>query len=114
MSRFAHQASAIKQLWDEIRAIKARLSSVVTPAGQLRITSDTIVGGIWAHDHSNAANGGQVEYGPTVLSNWNGNLDPGNVWQALDQLAARIKAIENLSLPQPTFPSNTMLFVGME
>lgn len=116
MSRFAHQANAIKQIWDEIRAIKARLGSISTPAGQLRVTSSTLVGGIWAHDHSDAADGGQVEYSPAAPSNWIGNTDPGNAWQALDQLAARIKTLEALAIgiPPVSYPANTMLFNGME
>jgi len=34
-------------------------------------------------------------YTPATLANWNGGVDPGNVDDALDQLAARIKALES-------------------
>lgn len=114
--RFPHQANAIKQMWDEIRAIKAKLNTIVTSGGQVRITSTTVTGGVQQHDHSNVANGGFEEYSPAAPSNWIGNTDPGNVWQALDQLAARIKTLEALAIgiPPVSYPANTMLFNGME
>jgi len=36
-----------------------------------------------------------VAYTPAVAADWNGGVDPGNVDDALDQLAARIKALES-------------------
>lgn len=114
MSRFQSQQQAIAHLIAQVENIKARLSRISTPAGQLRIESTTIQGGVWPHDHADSEGAGLVEYEPAIASNWNGNQDPGNLWQALDQLAARIKAIEGLSLPQPVFSTGTMLFSGME
>lgn len=35
-----------------------------------------------------------VEYTPSTLSEWAGSADPGNVDNALDQIASRIKAVE--------------------
>ena len=114
MSRFQHQQQGLAWAIAQIENIKARLSRISTPGGQLRIESTTIVGGIWPHDHSNAEGAGKVEYAPAIASNWNGSTDPGNIWQALDQLAARIKAFENLYIVPTASAANTMLFNGME
>lgn len=116
MSKFPNQANALKQLYDEMRAIKARLSSVITPAGKLRVTQLTLQGGIWSHDHTDTENGGHPEYTPALLSTWTGNQDPGDVWAALDQLALRLKAVEDLmiGIPPIVYPSSTMMFNGIE
>jgi len=116
MSRFQSQHQAIAHLFAQIENIKARLSRISTPGGQLRIESTTIQGGVWPHDHADAEGAGQIEYEPAIASNWNGNQDPGNLWQALDQLASRIKAIEAalIGIPPIVYPANTMLFNGME
>lgn len=117
MSRFQSQQQAIAHLLLQIENIKARLSRISTPGGALRIESTTLQGGVWPHAHDNAEGAGIVEYSPTTLSNWNGNQDPGNIWQAIDQLAARIKVIEGAtgaSSSQPAFAQTTMLMFGME
>lgn len=48
---------------------------------------------------SNAGGGGTVDsddvtYTPTTLADWNGGVDPGDVEQALDQLAERVTDVE--------------------
>jgi len=114
MSRFQSQQQAIAHLIAQVENLKARISRLTTSGGQVRITSTTIAGGLPAHDHSSVAEGGKTEYGPVILSDWNGNIDPGNIWQALDQLASRIKRIELLNTPATPSAASTMLFNGME
>lgn len=51
------------------------------------------------HNHSNAAGGGTIDasvltYTPAVNADWNGSADPGDVDNALDQLAERVKDLE--------------------
>src|SRR5688572_10705805 len=116
MSQFQNSQFALKRLWDEIRAIKAQLYSVSSPSGKIRVTNLTVSGGLPEHNHTNVAGGGLPEFTPQIPSNWNANQDPGDVWDALDQLAARIKAIEIaiVTIPAFAYPANTMLLNGME
>jgi hypothetical protein len=47
------------------------------------------------HTHPAAATDASiVTYTPAVLTDWNGSADPGDVDNALDQLASRVKAVE--------------------
>jgi len=49
-----------------------------------------------ASDHSHDA--AAVTFTPTVLTDWDGDADPGDVDDALDQLAERIDAVEGASV----------------
>src|SRR3989304_2745258 len=94
LSKFPTQQSAIAYLIAQVENLKARMARITTSGGQIRITSTTIAGGLPGHDHSDVANAGKVEYTSALPSDWNGSTDPGDVWRALDQLAARVKSLE--------------------
>lgn len=116
MSRYPNQQTAIAHLSRLVESLRARINPAISTSGKIIASSTTLIGGIWSHNHSNVEGGGKVEYTPAIPSNWYGSTDPGDVWQALDQLAARIKVVENIIIGIPTisYPSNTMLFNGME
>jgi hypothetical protein len=48
------------------------------------------------HGQAGAVDSDDVTYAPTTVADWDGGADPGDVEQALDQLAERIKDVEDL------------------
>jgi hypothetical protein len=80
-------------------------STVATLTGSQTLTNKTLttptIGDFTnaTHDHSDAANGGTIDaadltYTPAVNTDWDGDTDPGNVDDALDQLAERVDDLE--------------------
>ena len=102
MSRFPNQQSAINYAIRRVQELSRAASRTATRA-------------IFTHTHTSGDNeGGVPGYEPATTSSWNGNTDPGNLAQAVDQLAARVRALENLSIPAAITQANTLLFNGME
>ena len=56
-----------------------------------------------------------ITYTPTTNSDWTGSADPGNVDDALDQVAGRVKVLEthyaagDLPYTQPITPNGTLI-----
>ncbi|MEE9278196.1 MAG: hypothetical protein V3V06_07265, partial [Dehalococcoidia bacterium] len=51
--------------------------------------------------------GAEVDYAPALLADWDGSADPGQVDDALDQLAARV-TVEEAEIPPPTAPVDSV------
>jgi hypothetical protein len=109
MSMFQQQATVIARLTKMVEQLRSRVNSAITTTGNVIITEDNRSGGMWSHDHSNAAGGGLEAYTEGAPANWNGAL-PATVWAALDQLASRIKSLENLNTPATAPAANTLMF----
>ncbi len=102
MSRFPNQQSALNYALRKVQEVA-------------RAGAKTVVRRVYTHTHtSDDGEGGVPGYTPAATSSWNGNVDPGNLAQAVDQLALRVQALENLSIPASLTQANTMLFNGME
>lgn len=76
----------------------ARVYLITTSAGAVSTVQDHRVGPYGVHGQSSVAGGSvdadDVTYTPTTLSDWDGGADPGDVEQALDQLAERVTDVE--------------------
>lgn len=76
----------------------ARVYLITTSASAVSTVQDHRVGPYGVHGQSTATGGSvdadDVTYTPTTLSDWDGGVDPGDVEQALDQLAERVTDVE--------------------
>lgn len=76
----------------------ARVYLITTSASAVSTVQDHRVGPYGVHGQSSVAGGSvdadDVTYTPTTLSDWDGGVDPGDVEQALDQLAERVTDLE--------------------
>ena len=112
MSNFQNPYQKIAWLERRLNALESMVRRVIQPSGVVSTGTTggpTIVGVTLVHDHSGAGEGGKVEYAPAVYANWTSGLDPGGVWEALDQLAARVTVLDS-SAPAAV----TMMLMGME
>ncbi len=73
----------------------ADLGSGAAEAGQVP-TADGAGGIDWA-DQTSTPDAADVTYTPAVPADWDGDADPGNVDDALDQLAERVDDLENVA-----------------
>ncbi|MDP9192308.1 MAG: hypothetical protein M3P06_11475 [Acidobacteriota bacterium] len=83
-----------------MKMLKAKLEHI-TNGASLRSTGSgsTVTGVPVVHEHTGTGEGGLVDataivYTPAVLTDWDGDADPGDVDDALDQLAERIDDVE--------------------
>lgn len=85
----------------------ARVYRITTAGGVVTNNSTTSdfdyrVGPFGVHGQSSASGGSvdadDVSYTPTTLADWDGSADPGDVEQALDQLAERVTDVETSGL----------------
>jgi hypothetical protein len=67
-------------------------------AGQV-LTADGSGGAQWDAGGGGAVDAADVTYTPAVVNDWDGNVDPGDVDNALDQLAERVDDIETAGAP---------------
>lgn len=76
---------------DEVEfALLPRLTSTITPSADTDLATKKYVDDVAALQDDAS----EITYTPAVLTDWNGDADPGNVNDALDQLASRAKALE--------------------
>lgn len=79
----------------DARSIASPLTGYSAGAGTVS-AADSILSAIQKLDGNIAAlDGSDIAYTPAVLADWNGSADPGQVDDALDQLAARLTAAES-------------------
>ena len=80
-------------------------------AGGLRTTGDGAneEGVIRTHLHGTTGEGGELTYLPADYSDWTDSVPPANLWDAIDQLAARL-TVEH----EPLIAAVTMEMSGME
>mgnify|MGYP001287929233 CR=1 FL=1 len=71
----------------------ANLTSGAATDGQV-LTADGAGGAAW-ETPSGVSDAADVTYTPAAAANWNGGTDPGNVDDALDQLASRTSDLED-------------------
>lgn len=72
----------------------ANLNSGASTDGQV-LTSDGAGGAAWENPPAGGAvDAGDVTYTPAVATDWDSDTDPGNVDDALDQLAERVDDLE--------------------
>lgn len=83
MSAFRGQPGWVGQLIARMEQALADISKLRDNAGRLRGTPDTVIG-IFPSEASS------VGYTPAVLTDWDIDADPGNLDDALDQLAERV------------------------
>ncbi len=109
MSHF--QTPGQKMAWLEARLnmLDALVRGLIAPDGTISQIPANFVGTLTEHEHTGAGDGGDLEFAPAVFADWKNSLDPGGVWEALDQLAERVQDLDTL-----TVPAVTMLFSGME
>lgn len=70
-------------------------------AGMLQVvTEDLLPGSEWISKNAGGVSidAGSVTYAPNTLTDWTGSADPGNVDDALDQLADRMTIVEGSAL----------------
>jgi hypothetical protein len=71
----------------------ANLTSAAATDGQV-LTADGAGGAAWEDPAGGAVDASIVTYTPAVLTDWDGDADPGDVDNALDQLAERVDDLE--------------------
>ena len=79
----------------------ANLGGDITPAGKALLDDLTSA----AQRSTLGIDASTVPYSPDAVSNWDGNVDPGEVDGALDQLSRRVTTIEDTETSDPTFVS---------
>jgi hypothetical protein len=82
--------------WDLV-ATYGRLFKATTSGSAITALEDwrDQPGGIFNHGAaSGTVDADDVTYSPTTVADWDGSTDPGDVEQALDQLAERVKDLE--------------------
>jgi hypothetical protein len=84
----------IADLTARIKRLESRLAGRFTPDNRFGFSPDpnqaeSTVGPVPKHDHHSILTGGKPEYMPRNPLDWDFSADPGNVWDALDQLASR-------------------------
>lgn len=96
MSQFYTTPKWIGRMWAEIQALKLRIDKGLDSRGSARAPSSSppVSGVPQPHTHTGTGQGGIVDasaitYTPAVVTDWDGDIDPGDVNEALDQLAAR-------------------------
>lgn len=87
MSSWRSQPGWVGQLIARMEKVVAKFDKFLTAGGELRGTPDSVVG-VFPSDAS------AVSYTPVDATDWNGDADPGDVGDALDQLGDRTNTIE--------------------
>ena len=84
---------AVGSIWIDTTAYKQYICLDATVGAAIWIETTQTGGGGGAPDASD------VTYSPTTTADWDGGADPGNVDDALDQLAERVTDIESAGPP---------------
>lgn len=96
--------SEFQRLKQDVASLKAMVTRALQ-GGKVRQAGDGggRVGVIQTHDHTGTGEGGDLSipsdagdlgYTPAVLTDWDGDADPGDLDDALDQLAERVDDVE--------------------
>lgn len=112
MSNFQNPYQKIAWLERRLNALESMVRRVITPGGVVSGGTTggiTVVGVLEEHTHEGTGGGGDVGYLPAVFADWQYGVDPGGVWEALDQLASRVTDLDSFAPATPT-----MIFAGME
>lgn len=88
MNSWRGQPGWVGQLIARMEKLVAKFDKFLDSGGRLRGTPDSTVG-VFPSDAS------IITYTPLVLTDWDGDADPGDVDNALDQLAERTDDLEN-------------------